>query len=176
MQVSLEKTQPTPAQKAKNILIRSFTKERQDSNPHNLEASYVLKYSPKYYKSLTIEIRPYSPLLSKIKKIKKLQKLEGRTGNSFQQILPQKLWSNPLSTKNEFPWGMVPSFYLALYFYSFLWFRTKSVNIDIPQNFLKNFCLFCIEKVLIFQGENGPLVLVLKHSQKLKISEIAILI
>jgi len=98
MQVSLDKQR---SQKVKNILIRSFSKDRQDSSPYNLEASHVLKYSPKYYKSLAIEIRPFSPLLSKIKKIKKLKKFSGRAGASFKEILPQNLWFNLLKNNRK---------------------------------------------------------------------------
>jgi len=94
MQPSLEKSQAPSSQKVKNILIRSSNKPRSSENVHHPERSYILKYSPKYYRSLTIEITPFSPLLSKIKKIKKLKKFNGATVTSFKDSLPQELWFN----------------------------------------------------------------------------------
>ena len=101
MQASLDKPQSLPAQKVKNILIRSSNKTRSSESVHHPERSYILKYSPKYYHNLTIEIAPFSPLLSKIKKIKKLKKFKGVTGTSFKDTLPQKLWFNLLGNNRK---------------------------------------------------------------------------
>jgi len=84
MQTSLAEPQFPPIQKVKNILIRRPNKGKQNKNPQHLERSYTLRYCPKYYKSLAIEIRPENPPLSKIKKVKKLKKPEGRTGAPFK--------------------------------------------------------------------------------------------
>jgi len=104
MQTSLNTPRPSP-QKIKNILIRHSCSKRMQENGHyqHPETSYILKYAPKYYKSLTIQATCQSPLQSKVKKIKKLKVFTGY----FDRHLSQKLWFNLLGNNRkeieEFP-------------------------------------------------------------------------
>jgi len=59
--------------------------------------SYLFKYAPKYYKSLTIDIMHYNPLFSKIKNIKRIKRFTGL----YKQNLPQKLWLNLLGSTRK---------------------------------------------------------------------------
>ena len=88
----METTKAEPKSQIKNILIRSsFSSEiNSDKSKGHPEASYILKYSPKYYKSLTLERPTNRALLSKFKKIKKLKRFTG----TFEDKLPQNLWFN----------------------------------------------------------------------------------
>ena len=96
MQVSSNKPQSSP-HKVKNILIRHSHKVKYDKDYQHPEVSYILKYAPKYYKSLAFEITDQNPLLSKVKNIKKLQKFTG----FFKEHFPQKLWFNLLNNNRK---------------------------------------------------------------------------
>ena len=99
MEASPEKSQPSFIPKVKSILTRhSCSKEiKKNSNYQHPETSYILKYSPKYYKNLTLETSFYSPFLSKVKKIKKFKRFTGL----FKGYLPQGLWFNLLASPRK---------------------------------------------------------------------------
>jgi len=95
MQTPLDK----PSQKVKNILVRHTCSKKvhPNSNYQHPETSYILKYAPKYYKSLTLQATCQSPLLSKVKKIKKLKAFTGY----FNRHLPQQLWFDLLGNNRK---------------------------------------------------------------------------
>ncbi len=66
MQANLDKPQ-----KVKNILVRHSCpfEIRSSSSYQHPETSYILKYAPKYYKTLTLKATSQIPLVSKVKKI-----------------------------------------------------------------------------------------------------------
>jgi len=76
-----------PKSQIKNILIRYNSPFKTSGQE---EISHILKYSPKYYKSLSLEKTPNRSLLGKVKKIKRLKKLTA----VFADKLPQKFWFN----------------------------------------------------------------------------------
>jgi len=90
-------TSQSQSQKSKNILIRHSNTAKNNKNTQHSEVSYLLKYSPKYYKSLTLEVTPFIPLLSKIKKIKKLKEFTG----TFPKRLPVKIWFTLLANSRK---------------------------------------------------------------------------
>jgi len=89
----------SPPQKVKNILIRhSCHKKVRFASPYQPpEGSYILKYSPKYYQSLTLQLTLQNALLSKIKKIKKLKAFTGL----YKDEIFQKLWLNLLANNRK---------------------------------------------------------------------------
>jgi len=92
LEVLLQKPQRA---RVKNILIRHIFSDQAETSANSLflETSHILKYSPKYYKNLALQVKPQNRLLSKIKKIKKLKKF---TGHCKDFLLPQKVWFNLL--------------------------------------------------------------------------------
>jgi len=98
MQTSLNPAKAAP-QKVKNILVRHACCKiaSMDSHYQHPETPYILKYAPKYYKSLTLQATCQSPLLSKVKKIKKLKRFTGY----FNRHLPQQLWFNLLGNNRK---------------------------------------------------------------------------
>ena len=96
---TLSTNPPSQPRGVKNILVRSSCSNevRFDSPYQHPEAFYLLKYSPKYYKSLTLEVTCKSSLLSKAKKIKKLKRFRGL----FKDSLPPKLWFDLLANNRK---------------------------------------------------------------------------
>jgi len=92
-------TKPAPPQKVKNILIRhSCSKEvRLNSSFQSPERFHLLKYSPKYYNTLSLEVTNENALQSKIKRIKKLKNFKGY----FKGNLPPKQWLNLLANTRK---------------------------------------------------------------------------
>jgi len=91
--------------KVKNILLRySCSKEiKANRSSQHPEKSHLLKYFPKYYKSLTLEVARQNPLFSKIKKVKKLQTFTGAFKEKFPEALLRTLLGNSQKNIEEIP-------------------------------------------------------------------------
>jgi len=77
MKSSLDKPQP-PLQKIRNILLRrsGFSEFNYHKNCEHPENLHLLRYFPKYYKTLRLRVTGQNPLLSKIKRIKKIKQIK----------------------------------------------------------------------------------------------------
>jgi len=105
MQLSPNKSSQPPPQKVKNILIRhSCSKEvRLNSSFQSPEKFHLLKYSPKYYNTLSLEVTKENPLQSKIKKIKKLQTFTEHFKSDLKRSLFRTLLGNNRKLIKEMP-------------------------------------------------------------------------
>jgi len=72
-------------------------------NYQHPENAYLVKYFPKYYKSLALVMKPQHSLLSKIKKIKKLKRFSGNFNDQIPQVDWFKILANIRKELEEFP-------------------------------------------------------------------------
>jgi len=96
----METFSPFNFHNVKNILIRHACSNQalfEGSSYQHPEKFRILKYFPKYYHNLTLEISSQSPLLSKLKRIKKLKKFTGH----LKSNLPQQIWFNLLENNHR---------------------------------------------------------------------------
>ena len=110
MQTSLDQPQASP-EKVKNILVRHSCskKVRLYGDYKHPETSYILKYAPKYYKSLTLQTTGQSSLFSKVKKIKKLQKFRGYFNRPVPEQVLFDLLGNNRREIEEVPYTYCPN-------------------------------------------------------------------